>query len=159
MAVHHVREDSGAQIVHPETALDVDGRPCLVMMQGVGSLDEFRRRLHFGYPEVGWYGDPRLELYHNGLTDRMELWRLAPDGERYRVCQGPPGGTLTGNIFRQLAERDMQRGFDAFAAAEAAEQKLIDQGVEADRQLREAAKEHLQWLATSRHSPISRGTN
>lgn len=73
----------------------------------------------------GWEGDPRLAVYLRARQQRFEVWRLEDDGQYRRVCQAPPGRTLTPQAINRLIGRlvsiDTHRGFDPVAAVDHAE--------------------------------------
>jgi len=84
----------------------VDGRTLWVAPE----VQEIINLLHFGYPPLGWEGDPRLALYRNG--DRWELWRLCEDGEYRMITRSKPGVALDHRLIRFLVTHDTRRGYD-----------------------------------------------
>lgn len=82
--------------------------------------NDFYNRLHYGDASVGWIGDERLAVYHEG--GRIEIWRHCEDGEPRLIVRSRPGmDRLDSGVLRFLAEHDSQsrRGYDARADMDA----------------------------------------
>jgi hypothetical protein len=95
--------------------------------------------IYYGKPELGWEGDPDLQLTFHAITNRWELLRHEPrrgDPDRHVIeCQGPVGQDINeeainlmimGLVARSTnrrgnsAEEQMERVFEANDRAERA---------------------------------------
>jgi hypothetical protein len=123
--------DHEAAIVHPEW---VNGRR-LWMDTPMRDLIE---RLRFGDPVKGWEGDPRLDVYWNGIDERFELWRLEDD-EQYRlVARSGPGVAFDERVIDALI------GMDGRRRRISLDQQVIDHNTALDAELDRQREE---WVA------------
>lgn len=101
-----------------------------------------REKLQNGCPELGWEGDPRLEVYL-GRDQRLHVWRLEHDGEYRLVTRSKPGLGLDDRLIRHLVSHDTRRGYDAMNDAEAhnAKVRAAQDAKDADRSME--ASEHV----------------
>lgn len=120
---------------------------------------DFRHRLLCGSATDSWEGDEQLDLYYRDDPAKgriWAIWRFAPElpGGRIRVYTiygGRPGPELLRQLAAARVDRcnfTAQREAHEAAVARDAERRAL----EVESELRD----HLRWLATSRHSPISR---
>lgn len=70
--------------------------------------DRLIRPLRDGKPELGWSGDPDLELVYHRLG-YWELWRLEAQDAHRLIAKGPVGQALTENSINQLISSLVQR--------------------------------------------------
>lgn len=82
-----------------------------------------REKLQNGCPELGWEGDPRLEVYL-GRDERLHVWRLEHDGEYRLVTRSKPGMPLDDRLIRFLVDHDTHRGYDVKADSDTHNAKL-----------------------------------
>lgn len=89
-------------IVHPEW---VAGRRLWMDTP----MRDLIHRIHDGDPVKGWEGDPRLDVYWNGIDERFELWRREDD-EQYRlVCRSGEGVGFDERVIDALIQMDGRR--------------------------------------------------
>lgn len=110
MSVREITYNPG-ELVHPQV---VDGK----VLWTSPEVQEMVRKLHYGAPELGWEGDPRLALYHE--QGGWVLERLEADGQYRTVCRSKPGAPLDDRLIVGLIAHDHRRGFDPAAALEGA---------------------------------------
>ena|SRR5574343_461948 len=81
---------------------------------------EFVDRLRYGDPVLGWQGDPRLGLYHEGEGGGWIVVRYEADGTYRDVCRSRPGLALDERLLLHLMAHDMRghAGFDPDSLAE-----------------------------------------
>jgi len=54
--------------------------------------EHLQEKIRYGYPEIGWDGDPWLTLAYNKLEDRYEIWYTQPGYEPVAVMRSKPFG-------------------------------------------------------------------
>lgn len=90
------------EIAHPQTLPDGSA---------VWIESGIREKLQQGAPELGWEGDPRLEVYL-GPGNCLYVWRLEGDGAYRLVSRSKPGVGLDERLIHHLVSHDTRRGVD-----------------------------------------------
>jgi hypothetical protein len=123
--------DHGPAFAHPEW---VNGRRLWMDTPMRDLID----RVRFGDPVKGWEGDPRLEVYWNGIDERFELWRCEDD-EQYRlVARSAPGIPFDERVIDALI------GMDGRRRQSPLHESIIKHNTELDAR-RDAARD--EWVA------------
>jgi hypothetical protein len=109
-----------------------------------------------GHPTLGWEGDPRLQMYWDGVVHRHTLVRLEHDGEYRPVCSTPPHTILNeewvNRLVAKLVATDANRGFDVRAAMDARNAAVDAEKARVQGDKFDAMADKLRWALKKDHA-------